>query len=173
MDNLILVDKTDTPIGVMEKLEAHKLGKLHRAVSVFLFDHKGRILLQKRAAGKYHSAGLWSNTCCSHPRPGEPVAAAAHRRLWEEMGMECDLKKIYSFTYRIEFENGLIENEYDHVFVGFTDANPTLNPDEAEAWEWLAISDLELKIKEHPEMYTYWLGVSLSDVIKASQDETA
>lgn len=118
MEEVILVNEKDEPIGTMEKLEAHQKGALHRAFSVFLFNPKGELLLQRRALHKYHSAGLWTNTCCSHPRPGEETSAAAHRRLKEEMGMEADLRFMTSFQYRSEFENGLTEHEFDHVFIG-------------------------------------------------------
>ena len=117
-EQVILVDQQDREIGVAEKLEAHRKGKLHRAFSVFLFNAKDEMLLQQRAAEKYHSGGLWTNTCCSHPRPGEPTEAAARRRLREEMGISCNLNKAFDFIYRAEFDNGLIEHELDHVFIG-------------------------------------------------------
>lgn len=166
MDEVILVDELDNEVGVMEKMEAHQQGKLHRCISVFVFHPDGRLMLQKRAKGKYHSGGLWSNTCCSHPRPGEGVAAAAHRRLWEETGFGCALTEVHAFIYRTEFQNGLIEHEYDHVFVGVSDATPSLNPAEAEEWKWMTPSDLHSDLSVHPEAYTYWLRVALDDVLR-------
>ncbi|MEA2701625.1 MAG: isopentenyl-diphosphate Delta-isomerase [Candidatus Parcubacteria bacterium] len=164
MDDVILVDEHDTQIGTMEKLAAHAQGRLHRAFSVFIFHSDGRMLLQRRAAGKYHSGGLWSNACCSHPRPGEPVEAAAHRRLREEMGIDCDLRETHAFIYRAPFPNGLIEHEYDHVFVGRSDDLPAPNPEEVDDWVWMDIPELRRDMKEHPEDYTYWFKVAFDRV---------
>lgn len=167
-DQVILVDKNDNQIGRCGKLKAHQLGLLHRAISVFIFSPKGDWLLQQRAEGKYHSGGLWSNSCCSHPRPAEPAAAAAHRRLREEMGFDCDLKEAYSFIYRTVFDNGLIEHEYDHVFIGTSTAKP--HPDSAEVanWQWIAPEALAQDLRRHPQHYTYWFRFSFATIIKTS-----
>ncbi|MFC3198552.1 isopentenyl-diphosphate Delta-isomerase [Parapedobacter deserti] len=155
-ENVILVDEQDREIGSMEKLEAHRKGLLHRAISVFVFDSKGRLLLQQRAAHKYHTPGLWTNTCCSHPAPGETAAAAATRRLQEEMGLAVPLTFAFTFLYRAAFDNGLVEHELDHVFVGYTDSNPALNPDEAAAFHWAGLQEIGEGIKSNPDRYTAW-----------------
>ena len=151
-----LVDAQDQPTGVMEIIEAHRMGLLHRALSVIIFNSKKEILLQRRALGKYHSPGLWTNTCCSHPYPQEPPLNAAHRRLKEEMGMVTDLEFVFKFLYKVDFENGLIEHELDHVFVGESDENPHLNPEEAMDFTWILIADLKKNMTEDPNSYTYW-----------------
>lgn len=161
MTDVVLVDEKGKEIGVMEKIEAHRKGALHRAISVCVFHPDGRLMLQKRAEGKYHSGGLWANTCCSHPMPGESAHAAAVRRLKEEMGIECDLKEVGTFTYRAEFSNGLVEHEFDHVFVGVSPAKPTLNPEEAQDWKWAEVTDLIAHMNSHPEQYAQWLGSAL------------
>jgi isopentenyl-diphosphate delta-isomerase len=129
------VDENDNIIGEEEKIKAHQEGKLHRAFSIFVFNSKGQMLIQKRAKEKYHSGGLWTNTCCSHPRPGEPIEKAAHRKLKEEMGFDCEIKEIFSFIYKVKFDNGLFENEYDHVFLGKFDGKPM--PDSTEVEDWM------------------------------------
>ena len=135
-EQIILVDDNDNEIGTMEKQEAHLKGKLHRAISVFIFNSKGDLLLQQRAISKYHSGGLWSNACCTHPRKGESTEKAAKRRLVEEMGMRCDLNFRFSFVYRAELTNGLIEHEFDHVYFGESDDEPILNAEEAENFKY-------------------------------------
>lgn len=164
-NNIILVNENDEPIGVSEKLEAHQLGKLHRAFSIFIFNSKGELLLQKRASSKYHSGGLWSNTCCSHPRVNEDTLSAAHRRLQEEMGLDCDLKEVHKFVYKIKFDNGLTEYEYDHVLIGKSDEAPKLNLEEAEDWKWVKLSQLCEDVKNNPENFTSWLKICLNDVL--------
>jgi len=154
--HVILVDKDDNQIGIMPKLEAHVQGKLHRAISVFIFDDQGNWMLQKRAGHKYHSPNLWSNTCCSHPFPEEEVSDSANRRLKEEMGLTCDLKKAFTFIYHSEFKNKLIEHELDHVFVGVTNTLPKINKDEANDWKWISFADLENDVKLNPDNYTVW-----------------
>src|SRR5258708_3363519 len=134
---VVLVDPDDRSLGVAGKMEVHSEGNLHRAHSVFVFDSTGRMLLQRRASGKYHSGGLWSNACCGHPGPGESVEDAASRRLMEEMGVDCQLRKLFEFVYRVEFGNGMTEHEYDHVLVGEFDGTPGLNSDEVEDWRWI------------------------------------
>lgn len=151
-----LVDAEDNPNGSMEKLEAHEKGALHRALSVIIINSKKEILLQRRALGKYHSPGLWTNTCCSHPYPGEDPNEAAKRRLQEEMGMSSELTFLFKFQYKCDFENGLIEHELDHVFIGKTDDTPHLNTDEAMAFKWMSIENLEQDMFSYPENYTFW-----------------
>lgn len=153
---VILLDKNDNQIGVAEKMEAHEKALLHRAVSVFIINSKGDWLLQQRAFEKYHSKGLWSNTCCSHPAPGESSMKAAKRRLMQEMGLETKLEKIFSFTYKAELENNLTEYETDHIFIGITDALPILNPDEVVNFKYIGFQDLLTDLKHNPETYTIW-----------------
>lgn len=154
---VILVDKQDRELGTMEKLKAHELGLLHRAFSVFLFNSKGEMLLQKRAKEKYHSGGLWTNSCCSHQLPNESSEKAGIRRLKEEIGIEISkLETKGHLLYKTEFENGLAEHEYDHILFGFTDEEPILNPEEAESFRYISISDLLIEIKEKPEVFTFW-----------------
>jgi len=160
-EKIILVDENDREIGLEEKLAAHRNGKLHRAFSIFIFNTKGELMLQKRAVKKYHSGGLWSNTCCSHPRAGEETAAAAHRRLQEEMGFDCGLEHAGSFIYNAELDNGLIEHEFDHLYIGFHDGMPNLNLKEAQGWKWIKPAALRKDIASHPENYTYWLKEAL------------
>ena len=151
-----LVDTQDNPNGSMEKLEAHEKGLLHRALSVLIINTNKEILLQRRALGKYHSPGLWTNTCCSHPYPGENPTEAANRRLKEEMGMVADLEFAFKFQYKCDFDNGLIEHELDHVFIGETNDTPHLNTDEAMAFKWMSIEELETDMKNNADNYTFW-----------------
>ena len=153
---VILVDENDVETGLISKTEAHEKGLLHRAVSVFIINSEGEWLLQRRAPEKYHSAGLWTNTCCSHPLPGESTENAAKRRLWEEMGMECDLILLFNFSYREILENGLIEHELDYVFLGVSDQMPVLNISEVSEYKYLNYRDLDNDIKTNPENYTIW-----------------
>ena len=159
MENVILVDTSDTPVGQMEKLKAHLKGELHRALSVLIFNRKGEILLQQRAFSKYHTPGLWSNSCCSHPRPGEDSLEAATRRLGEEMGFIVPLKKSFDFIYKAHFDNGLIEHEFDHVFFGTFDGEPEINPEEANDFKWVNPSDLMEDMRSTPEHYTVWFRI--------------
>jgi len=164
-DQVTLVDENDNEVGVDGKLAVHLSGKLHRAISVFVFDSLGRLLLQKRAAVKYHSAGLWSNTCCSHPRPDEHRLAAAHRRLKEEMGFDCPLLEVFSFIYRAHLPNGLIEHEYDYVFFAQYDGEPDPDPEEVEDWKWMDMRALKNHVQTNPQDYTFWLAACLDRVI--------
>ncbi len=148
----------------MEKMEAHQKGVLHRAFSVFIFNDKGELLLQKRASTKYHSAGLWTNTCCSHPYPGEETLAAAKRRLKEEMGMDALLIHKTSFVYKTKFDNGLTEHEFDHVFIGNYNENPVLNEDEAEEYKWVDLNKVKEDVKKFPQNYTSWFKIALEKV---------
>jgi isopentenyl-diphosphate delta-isomerase len=156
MENVILVDEQDRQLGAEEKLQAHLSGKLHRAVSVFLFNEKQEMLLQQRAYSKYHSGGLWTNACCGHPRPNEGTLEAAKRRLWEEMGIRCDLEKIFHFVYKAPLDNNITEYEFDHVFIGQFDGDVKADPLEACAWKWMEISQLEKDFSLHPSRYTFW-----------------
>jgi len=156
MDYVILVDEKDREIGVEEKMRAHEKGLLHRAFSILILNPKCQMLLQKRASSKYHSGGLWTNACCSHPRPGEEINEAAHRRLKEEMGFDCELKEIDSFIYRASFKNGLTEHEYDHVFLGFYDGDVQINKEEADDYKWIDLKELREDIKKNPDAYTFW-----------------
>lgn len=153
---LIQVDEQDVPAGTIGKMAAHRDGVLHRALSVFIFNSRGEWLLQQRATSKYHSGGLWSNACCSHPRPGETTEEAAHRRLLFEMGMRCTLSEVFSFVYRTEFPNGLIEHEYDHVFIGITDEQPRCNPGEVQDWKYCSFDRLEKEIRAGDQQFTAW-----------------
>ena len=164
-ERIILVDENDNEIGAIEKMEAHRLGRLHRAFSIFIFNTRGELLLQRRALSKYHSGGLWSNTCCSHPRIGEQTADAAHRRLREEMGIDCNLEEIFSFLYSVKFTNDLFEHEYDHVMIGECNDVPDLNLEEACDWRWSHMDHLRRDIHSHPDNYTYWLKKSLEKFI--------
>lgn len=161
MDRIILVDSRDRQTGTEEKLKAHKEGSLHRAFSIFIFNRKGELMLQRRAKGKYHSGGLWTNTCCSHPRAGENLEKAVHRRLKEEMGFDTALKELFSFTYKATFRNGLTEHELDHVFVGRFDGAPAPNPEEYDEWKWISLEQLKKDIAKDPDGYTYWLRACL------------
>ena len=165
-EQVVLVDEKDAEIGLMPKQEAHEKGLLHRAFSVFIFNTRGEILLQQRASSKYHSPGLWSNSCCSHPREGEQVSAAAVRRLKEEMGMSCDLRHAFHFIYRAELDNSLIEHELDHVFFGITDTLPQINEQEVHAWKYMAPELLSRDIQNNPENYTAWLKIVFERVIE-------
>jgi isopentenyl-diphosphate delta-isomerase len=160
-EELILVDAQDRELGVKEKMEAHVEGALHRAFSVFIFDSEKRLLLQKRARTKYHSGGLWSNTACGHPRPGEATLAAAQRRLREEMGFDCELREAFEFLYRAELDGALIEHEYDHVFVGTHEGEPAPDPSEVEGWRWITMDELRRRLTDEPEHYSYWLKAAV------------
>lgn len=161
---MILVDEHDNQLGVEEKMKAHQEAKLHRAFSIFIVNSQGQWLLQQRAQSKYHCGGLWTNTCCSHPRPDETVEAAAHRKLKQEMGFDTHLKEIFSFTYKAPFDNGLTEHELDHVLVGTWDGQPELNPEEAEAFKWVSLEELRKDVHSHPEKYTPWFKIALEKV---------
>ena len=163
-DLLILVDENDRETGVMEKLAVHQKGLLHRAFSLFIFNSSGELLLQQRADEKYHSAGLWSNTCCSHPVQGESISDTINRRLEEEMGMQSDLEFQFSFIYRTALEHGLTEHEFDHVYFGTSDIPPLPNPEEVMNWKYMNLQDLEREIKVHPEQYSAWLEICLPKI---------
>ncbi len=171
MNTVILVDSDDRELGQMEKLQAHREGKLHRAFSVFIFNTKGEMLIHRRALDKYHSAGLWSNTCCSHPQPGETTLDAAHRRLFEEMGMKADLEHHSHIVYKADFENGLIEHELDHVFIGSSDKGPRPNPEEVFEWKYVSAEELSKEVDLNPEIFTYWFRLLYKDVLSSLHDK--
>ena len=162
--DVILVNAQDESIGIMEKMEAHRKAVLHRAFSIFIFNSKGEMLLQQRALGKYHSAGLWTNTCCSHPIPGEDTLQAANRRLYEEMGFTTSLKKIFDFVYRCEFEHGLTEHEFDHVFVGIYDGKISPDPMEVKDYCFKNLDEIEATLLSHPQKYTAWFNIAFPKV---------
>ena len=158
-EQVILVDENDNPIGLMPKLEAHSKGRLHRAFSVFVLNHKGELMLQKRASHKYHSPDLWTNTCCSHQREGESSEEAGRRRLQEEMGFTTPLKRTTSFIYKVSFDNGLTEHEYDHILVGSYEKAPNINKDEVSDWKWMSLDEIHHSLHESPDMYTAWFKI--------------
>jgi len=161
-ENIVLVDEHDNAIGTIEKMQAHQHGLLHRAFSVFIFNASNQLLLQKRNSEKYHSGGLWTNTCCGHPRPDEMVGNAAIRRLYEEMGFNCNIEKNFDFIYNTSFANGLIEHEFDHVYSGYFDGCPLPNPDEVEDWKYVDWPWLINDVTLFPERYTVWFKICLN-----------
>ena len=156
---VILVDENDKQIGLMPKMEAHEKAVLHRAFSVFVFNGKNELMLQQRALHKYHSPGLWTNTCCSHQRDGETNLEAGKRRLFEEMGFVTDLKETTSFIYKAPFENGLTEHEFDHILVGNYENDPLINKDEVASWKWVDLDLVKQNIEKSPELYTAWFKI--------------
>ena len=163
---IVLVDQKDNSIGELSKIEVHKKGLLHRAVSVFIFDSSNKILLQKRCETKYHSANLWSNTACTHPRLDEEPIEAANRRLYFEMGLNCELKHCFNFIYKADLGNGLIEHEYDHVFIGYSDIHPNFNKNEVSEFKYMSIEDLEIDIYKSPQNYTHWFKLCIPKISK-------
>ncbi|WP_413734581.1 isopentenyl-diphosphate Delta-isomerase [Sodalis sp. RH21] len=161
---VVLVNEHDRPVGQMEKLRAHREGLLHRAITVYLFNPQGELLLQQRAQTKYHCGALWSNTCCGHPLPLEDTQAAARRRLYEEMGLRCALTPVFDLQYRLPLANGLIEHEFDHVFFGITSQPPTLNPDEAMAFRYQSLPQIQQDILLNPALYTPWFLLTMAAV---------
>ena len=168
--DVILVDEQDNEIGTCEKMKAHELGLLHRAFSVFIFNSKGEMMLQQRAEHKYHSGGLWTNACCSHPYPGESALAAANRRLQEEMGFTASVKKIFDFKYEAPFSNGLIEHEFDHVFVGEYEGAVNLNTSEVKDYTFKSVSAIESDLELHADKYTAWFHLAFPKVKKWWQE---
>ncbi|MCB0445011.1 MAG: isopentenyl-diphosphate Delta-isomerase [Gelidibacter sp.] len=158
-EQVILVNENDEPIGLMPKMEAHEKAVLHRAFSVFIFNANNELMLQQRAAHKYHSPLLWTNTCCSHQRDGETNIEAGKRRLQEEMGFETELKDTISFIYKAPFDNGLTEHEFDHILVGHFNENPTINPDEVANWKWMPLEAVKDDMATHPNLYTEWFKI--------------
>ena len=165
-EHVILVDNSDNEYGAMEKLAAHRNGGIcHRAFSIFVFNDAGDTLIQRRADGKYHSAGLWSNTVCGHPRPGETALQAAHRRLGEEMGFDCRLHEQFELLYRTRLDNGMVEHEYDHIIFGDFDGTPLMNPDEVQDYQWVSPSLLRREMQNNPKRYTPWLHLMIDAAI--------
>lgn len=165
MEQVILVNESDHQIGVMEKMEAHEKAILHRAFSVFLFNSKGEMMLQRRALTKYHSAGLWTNACCSHPRPGETELEAAQRRTMEELGIQPQIQHIFSFLYKAAFDNGLTEHEFDHVFIGQWNDDVHLNPEEVAEIRYLTIEEIKSDMQDNPDQYTAWFKIAFDQVM--------
>ena len=158
-ENVILVDVLDNQLGLMPKMEAHEKAVLHRAFSVFIFNDKGELMLQQRAAHKYHSPLLWTNTCCSHQRDGESNIEAGKRLLIEEMGFKTNLKEVFSFVYKAPFDNGLTEHELDHVMIGTFNGSPTINPDEVASYKWMTLEAVKKDIELQPNIYTAWFKI--------------
>ncbi|ATA69110.1 isopentenyl-diphosphate delta-isomerase [Capnocytophaga cynodegmi] len=158
-EKVILVDEQNNPIGLMPKLEAHEKALLHRAFSVFIMNQKGEVMLQQRALHKYHSPGLWTNTCCSHQRENETNVEAGKRRLQEEMGFITELTDVISFIYKAPFDNGLTEHEYDHVLLGYYEENPNINPEEVADWKWELPENIKKDIEQNPQKYTEWFKI--------------
>lgn len=170
IEKVILVDKNDNELGTMEKQEAHVKGLLHRAFSVFIFNDKNELLLQRRAVNKYHSGGLWTNTCCSHPRQNEKTEDAAKRRLLEEMGLRSTLKKQFDFVYKAKLDNNLYEHEFDHVFFGFTNDLPIINPEEVEEYTYKTLEDIGNEMKTIPDKYTEWFKICFREVVNSHRN---
>lgn len=161
---VVLVDKHDKPRGLMEKMEAHVKAELHRAFSIFIFNSRHELLLQQRALSKYHTPGLWTNTCCSHPREGESLEQATSRRLMEEMGMQTKIEEAFSFIYQADVGQGLTEHEFDHVFIGYSDQKPTINPEEVESWKYESMPNIRKDIEQNPDLYTVWFKIAFDQV---------
>ncbi len=165
IEYVVLVDENDVELGVMEKQEAHEKALLHRAFSVMVFNEKKEMLLQQRAFSKYHSGGLWTNTCCSHPRPGEDAISAAHRRLKEEMGFDCELRPHQTFVYKAPFDNGLTEHEFDHVFVGEFSHDPQFNREEVASFQWITLPALQAQLLANPDKFTIWFRLIMENYV--------
>ena len=171
IERVVLVDSQGVEIGTAEKMDAHRYPRLHRAFSVFVFNSTGEMLLQRRAPGKYHSPGKWSNACCGHPRPGEDPLDGARRRLEEEMGLDCALTEAFRFTYRADLGRDLVEYEYDHVFTGFSDAAPVPDATEADAWCWLPMKEVLQSLESQPALYTAWFGIAMHEMLNRGLPE--
>lgn len=163
---VVLVDELDNKVGLMEKMEAHINPTLHRAFSIFIFNSKNEMLLQQRALSKYHTPGLWTNTCCSHPRDGESLHDATNRRLQEEMGMQCELKEAFSFIYKADVMQGLVEHEFDHVFIGTSDDLPIINKDEVESFRYDTVENIKVDIERNPQNYTAWFKIAFDKLLE-------
>lgn len=171
-EQVILVNEQDEPIGLMGKMEAHEKAVLHRAFSVFVLNDQNEVMLQQRAAHKYHSPLLWTNTCCSHQRAGETNIEAGTRRLSEEMGFTTELKELFHFIYKAPFDNGLTEHELDHVMVGRYNGVPEINPEEVASWKWMSIEDIKSDMKSHPEAYTIWFKIIFDEFYHYLEEHT-
>lgn len=170
-EQLILVDEKDNQIGTMDKLSVHQKGLLHRAFSIFIFNSKDELLLQQRAAHKYHSPLLWSNTCCSHPLNNDNISDTINRRLKDEMGLKCNMQHAFSFIYKCVFENGLTEHEFDHVYFGRSDDLPKPNPQEVKDWKYISLKNLQKEISSNPENFSEWLKICLPEVFRHSKSK--
>lgn len=173
-EEVILVNTSDEVLGTMPKMEAHRQAVLHRAFSVFILNAQGQLMLQQRAADKYHSPLLWTNTCCSHQRMGETNIEAGRRRLREEMGFETELADLFSFIYKAPFDNGLTEHELDHVLLGYYAAEPRINPQEVASWKWMGLEEVSADLKARPELYTAWFRIVFErfyDYIRQHEEE--
>lgn len=168
-EQVILVNEKDEKIGLMAKMEAHEKALLHRAFSVFIYNDKNELMLQQRAAHKYHSPLLWTNTCCSHQRDGETNIEAGKRRLQEEMGFVCDIKEVTSFIYKAPFDNGLTEHELDHVMVGSYNDSPVINNEEVENFKWMTLEAVKIDMVKHPEIYTEWFKIIFDNYYSSLQ----
>lgn len=168
---VVLIDKNDQPLGLMEKQQAHHAGLLHRAFSVFVFNSKSELLIHQRAMSKYHSPGLWTNTCCSHPRENESYEQAAHRRLMEEMGFDCEIEEKFHFIYKAELEKGLFEHELDRVFTGFYEGEIDFNKEEVMDCKWISIDELKADMSRNPENYTVWFKIIFEEYLAKLSDE--
>ena len=164
-ETLILVDENDNEIGTGEKMAVHRTGQLHRCFSIFVFNSAREVLLQKRALSKYHSGGLWTNTCCGHPRPGETTEAAAHRRLEEEMGFDCAMSESFTFIYRAELDHSLTEHEFDHVFIGSYDGSVAPNPHEADDFAWRSMKSILDEMNAQPDRFTVWSVIAFKELV--------
>lgn len=170
---VILVNENDEERGFMGKTEAHQKGELHRAFSVFILNDKGGMMLHKRADSKYHTPGLWTNACCSHPQPNETVLIAARRRLSEELGFTCDLEKLFNFTYRADFENGLTEHEFDHVFLGYYNGIPPFDTEEMSECDFFSTDLISTWVEKKPEEFTPWFKIAYPKVLNYLKSKTA
>ncbi len=169
-EQVILVNEKDEPIGLMNKMEAHEKAILHRAFSVFILNENNEVMLQQRAAHKYHSPLLWTNTCCSHQRAGETNIQAGKRRLFEEMGFEVELKELFHFIYKAPFDNGLTEHELDHVMIGYSNNAPAINPEEVASWKWMKIEAIKDDMIQNPADYTVWFKIIFDEFYHYLED---
>lgn len=172
-DTVILVDDSDRQTGTAGKIDAHRKALLHRAFSIFILDSGGNLLLQRRADDKYHSGGLWANTCCSHAIEFLPIDTAAHRRLLEEMGFDCRLRELFTLHYKAECGNGLVEHEMDHIFTGTCDAAPVPDPSEVAGWRWSSLEAIGEELKASPESFTCWFRIIFPEFVRSVSPETA
>jgi len=163
---LILVDEQNNITGYGKKMQVHRDGQLHRAFSIFVVNQAGQLMLQRRAFEKYHSGGLWANTCCSHPLKGEDPSQTIHDRLLEEMGFDCELKPLFNFIYKAEFDNGLTEYELDQVYLGYYEGDAHPNPNEVCEWKWVDIDTLKMDLEKSPEQYVYWIKAAFGEFYK-------
>jgi isopentenyl-diphosphate delta-isomerase len=169
-DHVILVNERDEWVGSMEKMEAHRKGVLHRAFSIFVMNNKGEMLIQQRAEGKYHSGGLWSNACCSHPSPGESTLGAAHRRLQEEMGFDCELQPLFKLKYKSDVSGDMVEHELDHIYLGYYNREVVVNPKEVKSYKYVALEKLREWIEDQPDQFTNWFRLAMPKFLEHSKE---